>query len=144
MLFPHLEEAKTVIAGRKIQLLKDRQALLGKRKRSHHGPHLVTETLVTDAWDYLQWHDKAVNIFLKNLPFKMNEYGHKFCAYHGYEAVQQIWADPVYQDYAHQVQAAHKNSEAWFNSLSNRQRAGNRPALYGTVTGNTGPQVRDG
>ncbi len=33
MLFPHLEEAKTVIAGRKIQLLKDRQALLGKRKR---------------------------------------------------------------------------------------------------------------
>jgi len=122
MLFPHLEEAKTVIAGRKIQLLKDRQALLGKRKRSHHGPHLVTETLVTDAWDCLQWHDKAVSIFLKNLPFKMHEYGQQFCAYHGYEAVQQIWADPVYQDYAHQVHAAHKNSEAWF-------REATRPAI---------------
>ena len=122
MLFPHLEEAKTVIAGRKIQLLKDRQALLGKRKRSHHGPHLVTETLVTDAWDCLQWHDKAVSIFLKNLPLKMHEYGQQFCAYHGYEAVQQIWADPVYQDYAHQVHAAHKNSEAWF-------REATRPAI---------------
>jgi len=92
MLFPHLEEAMTVIAGRKIQLLKDRQALLGKRKRSHHGPHLVMDTLVTDAWSCLQWHDNAVSIFLKNLPFKMHEYGQKFSAYHGSRAVQQIWA----------------------------------------------------
>ncbi len=122
MLFPHLEEAKTVIAGRKTQLLKDRQALPGKRKRLHHGPRLETETLVTDAWDCLQWHDKAVSIFFKNLPFKMHEYGENYCAYYGSRAVQQIWADPVYQDYAQQVRAAHKDSEAWF-------REANRPAI---------------
>ncbi|DBA92347.1 TPA: hypothetical protein ACH3X1_003076 [Trebouxia sp. C0004] len=119
MLFPHLEEAMTVIAGRKIQLLKDRQALLGKRKRSHHGPQLVIDTLVTDAWSCLQWHDNAVSIFLKNLSFKMHEYGQKFSAYHGSRAVQQIWAHPVYQRYAAQV---HKESEAWF-------REANRPAI---------------
>ena len=59
---------------------------------------------------------------MKNLPFKLHEYGQKFCAYHGCRAVQQIWADPVYQDYAHQVHAAHKNSEAWF-------REATRPAI---------------
>ena len=59
---------------------------------------------------------------LKNLFFKLHEYGQKFCACHGCRAVQQIWADPVYQDYAHQVHASTQE----IRSLVQR---GNCPAI---------------